>query len=118
MKLLKDLPWRIQVRRKEYRLFTNCLQKTKIDYRWLTPGGIIFTYKGTRQKINSSLKAREFLEKNAIDLGYETSDQESKEEGKEEEILNMDDQELDNKDIDTQKTKKFEKTTKTNRNGR
>lgn len=70
------------MRRREYRTLTECLRENNIDYRWLIPEGVLFTYRGSRQKINSSMKAKEFLERHASDLGYESTDQKVKQKTK------------------------------------
>lgn len=60
VKIIKDLPWRIRAKRKEYQSISKCLQRNKIDYRWLIPEGLLFSFQGTRYKINSIFKAQAF----------------------------------------------------------
>lgn len=85
IKIVKEVPWRIHLRRNEYKTLTKCLQNNKIEYRWIVPEGIIFLFQGNRYKINSVFKAQEFLRRHAIDLGYESSEEKSEtEQGREE----------------------------------
>lgn len=57
-------------------------------------------------RINSIFKAKEFLERNSTDLGYESSDQGSEEEEKEEKVLIIEEQETCEEYTENQKTKK------------
>lgn len=70
IKIVKEVPWRIRIKRKNYRAVAKCLQNNKIEYRWIIPEGIIFQYQGNRYKLNSKFKAEEFLRKHASELGY------------------------------------------------
>lgn len=54
------VPWRIRMKRTEYIKLSDCLQKNSVDDRWLIPEGLLFTYKGIRQKISSILKHKNF----------------------------------------------------------
>lgn len=49
VKILKDIPWRIHTKRKEYGSLINCLRRNSIEYRWLIPEGVTFIYRGIRR---------------------------------------------------------------------
>lgn len=114
VRVLKDTPWRIRVKRRSYRALVECLRQNNIEYRWLIPEGIIFNYRGDRQKINSVFKAKEFLERNGRELGYEDSETESEEdeEDKEEgEVKTPESEEQDKEQVtDLEKKKKKKKS--------
>lgn len=62
--VLKEVPWRVKTNRKKYQKFIKFLQKNKIVYRWLIPEGVLFEYQGTMLKLNSTMKAEDFLKRN------------------------------------------------------
>uniref|UniRef100_A0A2D4GT93 Uncharacterized protein n=1 Tax=Micrurus corallinus TaxID=54390 RepID=A0A2D4GT93_MICCO len=58
--VLKQVPRRIRDIRREYTFLTKELLKRGINYRWLIPEGLLFTWKEQRHRIYSLEKAELF----------------------------------------------------------
>lgn len=61
--VLKQTPKRVRENRKQYHFLTNKLLNKGINYRWLTPEGILLNWNNTRYYLNSVWKASNFAEK-------------------------------------------------------
>lgn len=61
--VLKQIPWRVREVRKQYQFLTSKLNEKKINFRWLTLEGILIMWQGTRFRLDSTDKGREFYEK-------------------------------------------------------
>lgn len=75
VKILRDLPWEVRSKRREYRFLTEILHSNEIQYRWLTPEGLLFTFKGNRQNINTIYKAKAFVRKHFPDLETQSEEE-------------------------------------------
>lgn len=79
IKVLKEVPWRVRGKKKEYQKLTTCLRNNQIQYKWLIPEGVSFKFQGTIFKLNSTMKAEDFLRRNK-NLQQEQEEEEEKEE--------------------------------------
>ncbi|XP_048343693.1 uncharacterized protein LOC125428106 [Sphaerodactylus townsendi] len=61
--ILKETPYKILKKRREYDFLTSVLRKTNIRYKWEDIDGLSLTYKERRMKITSIQQAKEFLGK-------------------------------------------------------
>lgn len=96
IKVLKDTPWRVRVKRKEYQKLVKCLRQNQIQYWWLILEGIFFKIQGKRHKINSVMKVEEFLRRNKH-LWQEEGEEVDKEE--EEELEDSEEEEEMGKEL-------------------
>lgn len=62
--VLKDIPWKMRNRRKNYSKLVNLLKENGIMFKWLVPEGVLFYFKGTRFNINSTFKMEQFIKSN------------------------------------------------------
>lgn len=62
--VLKDIPWRMINRRKNYVKLVNILKENGIMFKWLMPEGLLVYFKGTRFNINSIFKMENFIKNN------------------------------------------------------
>uniref|UniRef100_A0ABM5G0I9 LINE-1 type transposase domain-containing protein 1 n=1 Tax=Pogona vitticeps TaxID=103695 RepID=A0ABM5G0I9_9SAUR len=81
--VLKQIPWQVRQRRKEYASLAQLLQQNGISYRWLTPEGLFFRIDTQRYNITSPMKAQNFIEKMRKKL-KKTDNKESEERSREE----------------------------------
>lgn len=58
--ILKEIPPKILRKRKEFAFLTEELKKRQIQFRWEIPIGIVVTVAGTRYRLNSVSKAKDF----------------------------------------------------------
>lgn len=87
IRILKETPWRVRAKRKEYQKLTQCLQNNQIQHKWFLPEGVLFEIQGARQKINSTMKAEDFHRRNKY-LWQEEKEEEIESEDKEEKKRN------------------------------
>ena len=65
---LKQIPWQMRQRRKEYSFLVSLLQQNGISYRWPTPEGLFFRIDTQRYNITFLMKARDFMGENEKNL--------------------------------------------------
>ncbi|XP_058039015.1 uncharacterized protein LOC131198416 [Ahaetulla prasina] len=61
LKVLKEIPSKMLRDRKEFAFFTQELKKHQIQFRWEVPVGLTVFYQGRRYRIDTVLKAKDFL---------------------------------------------------------
>ncbi|XP_058041219.1 arf-GAP with GTPase, ANK repeat and PH domain-containing protein 1 isoform X1 [Ahaetulla prasina] len=61
LKVLKEIPSKMLRDRKEFVFFTQELKKYQIQFRWEVPVGLTVFYQGRRYRIDTVLKAKDFL---------------------------------------------------------
>lgn len=46
VRIAKEVPWSVRKKRKEYEEMTAILQENEINYRWMSPEGLMFSFDG------------------------------------------------------------------------
>lgn len=70
VQIAKETPWIMRKKRMEYEELTATLRDNDISYRWLIPERLMFTFEDRHYKINSTMKAEEFIKKNEKKLWH------------------------------------------------
>lgn len=61
IKILEDISWKVRQLRKQYEFLTKTLRDADIIYKRIYPEGLIFSWEGKNQKIDSVEKAEKKL---------------------------------------------------------
>lgn len=64
IRVLKDTPFEVRMKRKAYKGLTTALQANQTQFSWVYPEGIVFKYNGKKERIDSAFKAEEYLKRN------------------------------------------------------
>ncbi|XP_060113038.1 ankyrin and armadillo repeat-containing protein [Heteronotia binoei] len=86
IKVLKEVPWEVRQRRAKYRKLATWLTRHSVQFKWLVPEGMFFTYHTKRQNITSLEKLEEFWDQYVDPSSRESETGDEQEDQEEEEV--------------------------------